>query len=189
MPLAWGSPRPGVLGRWRWWHDRVEPQPDPVADVKPQFLCYDNYMVEYSRDLQDAKKAALYFTNLLEVRRVAQKHGLPFWNVVCCNRIRPHTTVPSPANLALQAYTSLAAGARGITWFKYYQGGYAYAPIDNSGRATETWHYLQLVNRQIKTLGPIMNRLTSTGRDRIVDDKSATSGISRASGTNGNSTP
>jgi len=134
-----------------------------VAEVKPQFLCYDNYMVEYSQDLEDAKKCALYFTNLLEVRRVARKHGLPFWNVVCCNRIRKHTTIPSPANLAFQAYTTLAAGARGITWFKYYQGGYAYAPIDNSGRATETWYYLQVVNRQLKTLGPIMNRLTSTG--------------------------
>lgn len=76
-----------------------------VAEAKPQFLCYDNYMVEFSDDLQDAKKTALYFTNLLEVRRVAQKHGLPFWNVVCCNQIRKFTPVPSPANLALQAYT------------------------------------------------------------------------------------
>lgn len=134
-----------------------------VTEVKPQFLCYDNYMVEYSDDLQDAKKAALYFTNLLEVRRVAQKHGLPFWNVVCCNQIRKFTPIPSPANLALQAYTTLAAGGGGITWFKYHQGGYAYAPVDNSGRKTETWQYLQVVNSQIRTLGPIMNRLTSTG--------------------------
>jgi hypothetical protein len=134
-----------------------------VTEVKPQFLCYDNYMVEYSDDLQDAKKAALYFANLLEVRRVAQKHGLPFWNVVCCNQIRKFTPIPSPANLALQAYTTLAAGGRGITWFKYHQGGYAYAPVDNSGRKTETWQYLQAVNAQVRTLGPIMNRLTSTG--------------------------
>lgn len=134
-----------------------------VAEVKPQFLCYDNYMIEYSDDLLDAKKAALYHTNLLEVRRVAQKHGLPFWNVVCCNQIRKFTPIPSPANLALQAYTTLAAGGRGVTWFKYQRGGYAYAPWDNSGRKTETWQYLQVVNAQIRTLGPIMNRLTSTG--------------------------
>ncbi len=134
-----------------------------VGEVRPQFLCYDNYMVAFSDDLQDAAKGALYFTNLLEVRRVAEKHGLPFWNVVCCNQIRPATVVPSPANLALQAYTTLAAGGRGLTWFKYQQGGYAYAPVNNAGRKTETWRYLQLVNRQVRTLGPLLNRLHSTG--------------------------
>jgi hypothetical protein len=134
-----------------------------VGEVRPQFLCYDNYMVTFSDDLQDAAKGAMYFTNLLEVRRVAEKHGLPFWNVACCNQIRPTTVVPSPANLALQAYTTLAAGARGLTWFKYQQGGYAYAPVDNAGRKTETWRYLQLVNRQVRTLGPLLNHLRSTG--------------------------
>jgi hypothetical protein len=135
-----------------------------VAEVRPQFLCYDNYMVAFSDDLQDAAKGALYFTDLLEVRRVAHKHGLPFWNVACCNQIRPATTVPSPANLALQAYTTLAAGARGLTWFRYPPGGiYAYGPVDSSGRKTETWRYLQLVNRQVRTLGPALNRLRSTG--------------------------
>jgi hypothetical protein len=99
----------------------------------------------------------------LEVRRAAQKHGLPFWNVASCNQIRKFTTIPSPANLALQAYTTLAAGGRGVTWFKYQQGGYAYAPVDNAGRKTETWQYLQVVNSQIRTLGPVLNRLTSTG--------------------------
>jgi hypothetical protein len=134
-----------------------------VTQVKPQFLCYDNYMVEYSDDLQDAGKAALYYANLLEVRRVAQKYHLPFWNVVCCNQIRRQTTIPSPANLAFQAYTTLAAGGRGITWFKYHQGGYAYAPMDNLGQKTEIWHYLQAVNQQVRTLGPLLNRLKSTG--------------------------
>lgn len=134
-----------------------------VAEVRPQFLSYDNYMVEFSNDQQDAAKAAHYYVNLLEVRRVAQEHHLPFWNAICCNQIRKFTPVPSPANLALQAYTSLAAGAQGIHWFKYHQDAYAYAPIDSSGHKTETWRYLQLVNRQIRTLGPIVGRLESTG--------------------------
>ena len=77
-----------------------------VAEVEPQLLCYDNYMVPFSDDLRNVQKATQYYANLLEVRRVAQEHGLPFWNTVCCNRIRKTTTVPSPANLAFQAYTS-----------------------------------------------------------------------------------
>lgn len=134
-----------------------------VNEVRPQFLSYDNYMVELSDDMEDPRKAAIYYADLLEVRRVAQKYGLPFWNVVSCNQIRKQTTIPSPANLAFQAYTTLAAGGRGVSWFKYYQGPYAYAPIDQAGDKTVTWRYLQTVNRQVWVLGPILNRLTSTG--------------------------
>ena len=134
-----------------------------VKEVQPQFLCYDNYMVEFSDDLRDAGKAALYYANLLEVRQVAREHHLPFWNAVSCNQIRKFTPIPSPANLAFQVYTTLAAGGRGIHWFKYHQDAYDYAPIDRSGHKTETWRYLQTVNHQIGTLGPIMSRLESTG--------------------------
>jgi hypothetical protein len=134
-----------------------------VKEVQPQFLCYDNYMVEFSDDLRDAAKAALYYANLLEVRRVAREHHLPFWNAVCCNQIRKFTPIPSPANLAFQVYTTLAAGGRGIHWFKYHQDVYAYAPIDRSGHKTETWRYLQVVNHQAGTLGPVMSPLESTG--------------------------
>ena len=134
-----------------------------VNEVQPQIISYDNYMVQYSDDLVDTQKAAIYYADLLEVRRVAQKYGLPFWNIVSCNQIRKETTIPSPANLAFQAYTTLAAGGRGVSWYKYYQDGYAYAPIDDSGEKTLTWQYLRAVNHQLRVLGPMMNRLTSTG--------------------------
>jgi hypothetical protein len=139
-----------------------------AAEVKPQFISYDNYMIQYSDDLLQAERARSYFADLLEVRRVAMRNDLPFWNIVSSNQIRKYTTIPSPANMMLQAYTTLAAGGRGLSWYTYYGGsgpkpGYAYAPIDHTGNKTETWGYLQLVNHQIKTLGLIMNRLKSTG--------------------------
>ena len=134
-----------------------------VNEVKPQIISYDNYMVQYSSDLRDSAKAASYYTNLMEVRRIALKYDLPFWNIVSSNQIRPFTTIPSPSNLLFQAYTTLAAGGRGITWFTYYPRRYDYAPIDKSDNKTLTWRYLQEVNRQIATLGPTVNRLTSTG--------------------------
>ena len=134
-----------------------------VNDVHPQLISYDNYMVQYSMDLKDPGPTAKYYTNLLEVRRIALKYGLPFWNIVSSNQIRPHTTIPSPANMLFQAYTTLAAGGRGVTWYTYYPRGYGYAPIDPNENKTATWQYLQMVNRQVKTLGPIMNRLESVG--------------------------
>ncbi|MBN2308317.1 MAG: hypothetical protein JXR94_05065 [Candidatus Hydrogenedentes bacterium] len=134
-----------------------------VNEVRPQFLSYDNYMIQYSMDTQNPGPAARYYTNLIEVRRVALKYGLPFWHIVSSNQIRPNTTIPSPANLAFQAYTSLAAGAQSVTWYTYYSRGYGYAPIDEHGDKSTTWRYLQMINRQMQILGPIMNRLESTG--------------------------
>jgi hypothetical protein len=134
-----------------------------VAEVKPQAISYDNYMVPFSNDLENMSKGASYFRNLLEVRRVATKHNLPYLNIVCANQIRTNYPIPSPANLALQAYTTLAAGYRGVTWYTYYGRWYDYGSIDRDGRKTMTWHYLAEINRQIATLAPIMSQLTSTG--------------------------
>ncbi len=134
-----------------------------INEVHPQAISYDNYMVEMSMDLTNTQKAASYFDNLLEVRRVAQKYNLPYLNIVTANQIRPYSTPPSPANLLFQAYTTLAAGYRGVTWYTYFERGYHYAPIDGQGKKTQTWFYLREVNRQIATLAPILSKLQSTG--------------------------
>jgi len=134
-----------------------------VAEVKPQCLSYDNYMTQFSMDLRERGQAAGYFRNLLEVRRVAQKHNLPCLLIVSSNQIRPGYPIPSPANLLVQAYTTVATGYRGVTWYTYYARGYHYAPIGKDGQKTLTWSYLKEVNRQIATLAPILSRLRSTG--------------------------
>ncbi|MDB6058887.1 MAG: hypothetical protein JWO95_2731 [Verrucomicrobiales bacterium] len=134
-----------------------------VNEVHPQAISYDNYMVEFSDDLKNSGTAASYYRNLLEVRRVAQKYHLPFLNIVTSNQIRPNTPIPSPQNLLFHAYTTLAAGYRGVTWYTFYSRGYYYAPIDNDGNRTLTYEYLKEVNRQVATLAPILCRLESTG--------------------------
>lgn len=134
-----------------------------VAEVRPQVISYDNYMVQYSDDLRDRNKAASYYRNLLEVRRVAQAHQLPCLNIVSANQIRPNTPIPSPANLQFQAYTTLAAGYRGVTWYNYYGPGYKHTPIDPADRKTLTWVYLRDINSQVAALAPVMSRLSSTG--------------------------
>jgi hypothetical protein len=134
-----------------------------VNEVQPQAISYDNYKVQSSDDLKNRAAAASYYQNLLEIRRVAQEHDLPYLNIVSANQIRPHTPIPSPANLQFQAYTTLAAGYRGVTWYTYYSQGYKYASIDVSGKKSLTWAYLKEVNRQVAALAPVMSHLTSTG--------------------------
>jgi len=134
-----------------------------VSEVKPQVLSYDNYSVQYSDDLKKPDLGASYFRNLLEVRRIGQKYHLPFLQIAASNQLRPGHAIPSPANLLLQAYTTLAAGYRGVTWYTYYARGYKYSPISAAGQRTLTWAYLQEINRQVGMLAPILSRLTSTG--------------------------
>jgi len=134
-----------------------------VAEVHPQFISYDNYMVQYSMDLRDRATAALYYHNLLEVRRVAQEHHLPYLNIVAANQLQKGMPIPSPDNLLFQAYTTLAAGCRGVTWYTYFGDFYPYAPLAKSGEKTPTWASLQTVNHQVATLAPVMSHLTSTG--------------------------
>jgi hypothetical protein len=134
-----------------------------ASEVKPEMISYDNYRVLSSGDMKDAKLAASYYHNLLAARAAAMKHGVPLWVINSGNQIRKFTPPPSPANLQFQAYTSLAAGARGLTWFKYYASKYGYPPIDNAGNRTVTWSYLKMVNEQVKTLGPTLLKLRNTG--------------------------
>ena len=131
-----------------------------VQEVKPQFISYDNYMVEYSEDMTDKGRAAIYWRDLLEVRRVAQKYGLPWWNIVSSMAIRENSSPPNMSRMALQAYTSLAAGANALGWFLFF--GLTYGPTDQQDENTLTWQIQRDVNEQTVTLGKILNRFRST---------------------------
>lgn len=145
-----------------------------VKEVNPQFISYDNYMVQFSRDMTNTKRAMSYYTNLLAAREAAVKYNLPFWNIVSSHQIRNYTTIPSMANLLFQAYTSLAAGCDGITWYQFQQNGYNYSPVDKNQVKTSTWFYLQEVNRQIALLGNFTKNLTSTGVYFALSDSALT---------------
>ena len=135
-----------------------------VQEVRPQFISYDNYMVDYSEDMTNTERASSYWHDLLEVRRIAMKYRIPWWNTVSCLSLRPKTSPPTPARFAFQAYTSLAAGCNALSWYLYTQAaGYTYAPVDGDGNRTLTWLYLQTINRQIQTVGSLLTKFESTG--------------------------
>jgi hypothetical protein len=134
--------------------------------VHPDLISYDNYRLQQSTDMHDPAIAASYYLNLLMIRQVAMEHGIPFWNIAGSTQIVLHSPPPSPASLEMQAYTTLAAGGHGMTWYTYYGIGpaaYLYAPVDSFGHRTMTWSYLKMVNAQLKILGPIIAKLKSTG--------------------------
>lgn len=129
-----------------------------VQQVKPGFLSYDNYSL-----IDDGSLRAGYFQNLESMRKAALKHNLPFWNIVLSNAHFSYAE-PSPAGLRFQAFTTLAYGARGISYFTYFApnvGNYRLAPIDQFGHRTPTWDMLRNVNLQIHQLAPTLVKLKS----------------------------
>ena len=134
-----------------------------VQEVRPQFISYDNYMVEYSEDMMNTERASSYWNDMLEVRRIAMKYKLPWWNIISCLSIQSKSSPPTPARLAFQAYTSLAAGCNALSWFLYIPvADFTYAPLDQDGDRTLTWLYVKTINQQIRTVGSFLTKFEST---------------------------
>lgn len=129
-----------------------------IETVKPPFVSYDHYAL-----MDDGTLRGGYFQNLESVRAAALKHGIPFWNIVLGNS-HFHYAEPSPAGLRFQAYTTLAYGARGISYFTYFSpdiGNYRLAPVDAFRHKTPTWDMMRDVNLQIQKLAPTYIALKS----------------------------
>ena len=133
-----------------------------IREVKPDVLSYDNYEVEYSDDLRNPNRGIAHFTNLFEIRAAALEHGIPFWFVGSGVSLRSYSSPPSYARLALQTYTALAAGARGITWYHYYPVGRDASAVDSRGARTVYWDYMKTVNGEARALGNYLESFRST---------------------------
>lgn len=123
-----------------------------VKTVRPQFLGYDFYALMNDGTVRDG-----YYRNLESMRRASLKHNLPFWNtVLSCAHF--HYAEPTPAGFRFQAYTTMAYGGRGLTYFTYFgrtRGNYRLSPIDPFGHKTPTWGMLRDVNLQVQRLAPV----------------------------------
>jgi hypothetical protein len=148
-----------------------------LAIVSPPFISYDHYALMEGGTLRKG-----YFENLEIVRAAALRQGVPFWNIVLSNA-HFHYAEPSPAGLRFQAYTTLAYGARGISYFTYFTpdtGNYRLAPINPFGEKTPTWWMLKEVNLQIHALGPTYLRLKSSNVVHTADVPPGCSGIAQS---------
>jgi hypothetical protein len=129
-----------------------------VTTCRPTALCYDNYSLLPGTDLRPE-----YFTNLEAMRRAAVKHELPFWNIILATAHFNYRE-PTAADIAFQVYTSLAYGARGISYFTYFtpgHGNFRGGPVDQFGHKTPAWDRVRHVNLQIEKLAPTLLKLQS----------------------------
>ncbi|MCE5258061.1 MAG: hypothetical protein LLG44_03260 [Chloroflexi bacterium] len=129
-----------------------------IEAVKPQMLSYDYYT------LYEGYDEPRYFQNLEIMRAEALRAGLPFMNIYLSV---PHFAYrnPSPEDLRYQVYTSLAYGAKALTYFTYHTPdieNYREAVTDIYGHPTAKYPYVRQINQELRMLGPWLLSLTST---------------------------
>ncbi len=131
-----------------------------IATVQPPFVSYDHYALMDDGSLRDG-----YFQNLLAVAESGDR-AQPAVLEHRAFQLHFRYAEPTEAGLRFQAFTTLAAGGRGISYFTYItptSGNYRLAPIDQFGNRTPTWDMLRRVNLQIHALAPTLVKLKSVG--------------------------
>ena len=130
-----------------------------VDQIHQPFLSYDNYSLVKGEMLES------FYTNLEVVRKLSVETGAPLWNCVLSDAHFNYME-NTDATYSLQAYATMAHGARGIQYFSYFtwaNGNYRLGPIDQFGNKTPSWDMLRRVNNQIHALAPTLKKLKSTG--------------------------
>lgn len=134
--------------------------------VKPRILSYDHYIM-MACDPEKPANLTSYFQNMEIVRSEGLKNGIPTSFILL---VIPHWSYrnPTEADIRWQVYTALAYGMKAILYFTYWTpGGDMWeAPggiINPKGERTEHFNQVKRINGELKVLGPILMKLTSTG--------------------------
>ncbi len=135
--------------------------------VRPAFLSYDNYGV--FKEKEKFTLSPSYYANLEQISKEARAEGKPFWAFIQTTAFGSHG-VTGEAALRLQAFSSLAYGARGIEYFTYWtplpeqsDSDFHDGPISRDGTRTPLLDLLTILNKEIQVLTPTLVGLKPVG--------------------------
>ena len=128
---------------------------------QPNMLSVDNYFLMRPDESIDSSLTALFYSNMAKMRDASLAQNVPFWSVLLS---MPHQTYVNitRGNMARQVYASLAYGAKGLSYFCYFQNRSPDAtsgPIDRAGNKTPIWGIVSELNHEVLALAPTLNRL------------------------------
>ena len=107
------------------------------------------------------------FYKCMEIHReLSLKHGKQWWYCALSIAHRYYAD-PTFTQLAHQAFSALAYGARGLSWFTYLpvqKNGWYNSPLDDFMQRTHTWYDLKYINSAIQNYAYVLNHLKS---DRV----------------------
>jgi len=131
-----------------------------IDEVKPPLVSYDHYGLHYQETARDG-----YFRNLRSVRDLSLAARLDFWQIYLSTPF--HTCRdPNESDFRWQAWTTLAYGAKGISYFTYWtpdSENFHDGIIGFFGERTHHYPMVQKVNREILAMGSLLSGLRSVG--------------------------
>jgi len=127
-----------------------------IEVVKPALVSYDHYHFFKNYDGDQ------YFLNLGMIRKAALDAGLPFLNIIQASDGEKVWRFPTGDELRWLAYTTLAYGGRGISYFVYW-GPASYRGLYCDGKRTPLALDAAKLNAEIAAFSPELMALDSLG--------------------------
>ncbi len=129
-----------------------------VEQVKPSLISYDHYQFRLKGDGDQ------YFLNLAMIRRAAQEAGVPFLNIVqACTWAPDVMRVPNANELRYLVYSTLAYGARGISYYVYACANHKGSIVGLDGTPGPLYQALKSYNREFAAIATELQPLRSLG--------------------------
>jgi len=114
-----------------------------VATFRPQLLSYDHYHFAVKGDSEKG-----YFLNLAEIRQAALNADIPFMVIAQACSWTVNMRIPTGEELRWLAYTTLAYGSQGISWYVYGYPGHDGGMINPAGTYREP-HIARAMGRAV----------------------------------------
>ncbi|MCH2126372.1 MAG: hypothetical protein MK165_16400 [Pirellulaceae bacterium] len=129
-----------------------------VETFKPQLLSYDHYHFGVKED------GDKYFLNLAQIRQAALAANIPFMSIVQACGWTVNMRIPTGEELRWLAYTSLAYGSQGISYYVYGYPGHDGGMINQTdGSPTMLYYAAREVNREFVAIATELQSLRSMG--------------------------
>jgi hypothetical protein len=113
-----------------------------ISTVKPSLLSYDHYQFTAKNDSGE------YLPNLEAVGQKAKSAGIPFMNIVQAASWTPTMRIPNGNEMRFLAYTTLAYGAQGISYYVWCYPGHQGGIVRADGTPAAVYDVLKATNRE-----------------------------------------
>ena len=128
-----------------------------VETFRPQLLSYDHYHFAVKGDSDKG-----YFLNLAEIRQAALDADIPFMAIVQACSWTVNMRIPTGEELRWLAYTTLAYGSQGISWYVYGYRGHDGAMMNLAdGSPTPLYYYARELHKEFVAIATELQPLKS----------------------------
>lgn len=127
-----------------------------TTTIQPDLLSYDHYHFLKEKDGEQ------YFLNLSLIRQTALEVRRPFLNIIQADTIEKTWRLPNANEMRWLAFTTMAYGGRGISYFTYW-GPRDYNGLYVDGKPRPLLGAVAALNHEILRFGPALMELNSVG--------------------------